>query len=45
MYMSIKEIIDAANERQKPIYELAIEQEMEQTKATYEEIWKAWKRI
>lgn len=39
MYMSIKEIIDAANERQKPIYELAIEQEIEVTKASYEEVW------
>jgi L-serine dehydratase len=37
--MSIKEIIDAANRRQKPIYELAIEQEIEQTKASYEEVW------
>ncbi len=40
MYMSIKEIVDAANEKQKPIYELAIEQEMEQTKASYEEVWR-----
>jgi L-serine dehydratase len=39
MYMSIKEIVDAANKRQKPIYELAIEQEIKQTKASYEEIW------
>ena len=39
MYMSIKEIVDAANKRQKPIYELAIEQEIEQTKASYEEVW------
>lgn len=39
MYMTIKEIVDAANERQKPIYELAIEQEIEQTKASYEEVW------
>lgn len=39
MYMSIKEIVDAANSRQKPIYELAIEQEIEQTKVSYEEIW------
>jgi len=38
--MSIKEIVDAANEKQKPIYELAIEQEMEQTKASYEEVWR-----
>ena len=38
MYMSIKEIVDAANKSQKPIYELAIEQEMEQTKSTYEEV-------
>ncbi|WP_342429187.1 L-serine ammonia-lyase, iron-sulfur-dependent, subunit alpha [Neobacillus sp. FSL H8-0543] len=39
MYMSIQEIVDAANNRQKPIYQLAIEQEMEITKASYEEIW------
>ncbi|WCF09810.1 L-serine ammonia-lyase, iron-sulfur-dependent, subunit alpha [Paenibacillus thiaminolyticus] len=39
MYMTIKEIIDAANQRQKPIYELAIEQEIEQTKTSYEEVW------
>ncbi len=39
MYMSIKEIVDAANETQKPIYQLAIEQEMEITRASYEEIW------
>ena len=39
MYMTIKEIVDAANKRQKPIYELAIEQEIEQTKASYEEVW------
>ncbi|MDF2855899.1 MAG: sdaAA [Neobacillus sp.] len=39
MYMSIKEIVDAANKTQKPIYQLAIEQEMEITKASYEEIW------
>lgn len=39
MYMTIKEIVDTANERQKPIYELAIEQEIEQTKASYEEVW------
>ncbi|EHS55042.1 L-serine ammonia-lyase, iron-sulfur-dependent, subunit alpha [Paenibacillus sp. Aloe-11] len=38
MYMTIKEIVDAANKRQKPIYELAIEQEIEQTKKSYEEI-------
>lgn len=39
MYMTIKEIVDAANKRQKPIYELAIEQEIEQTKTSYEEVW------
>lgn len=39
MYMSIKEIVDAANTRQVPMYELAIEQEMEQTKTSYEEVW------
>jgi L-serine dehydratase len=44
MYMSIKEIIDAANKRQKPIYELAIEQEIEQTKTSYEEIWSKMER-
>jgi L-serine dehydratase len=37
--MSIKEIVDSANKTQKPIYQLAIEQEMEITKASYEEIW------
>jgi L-serine dehydratase len=40
MYMTIKEIIDAANKRQKPIYELAIEQEIKQTKSSYEEVWR-----
>lgn len=40
MYMTIKEIIDAANERQKPIYELAIEQEIKMTKSSYEEVWR-----
>lgn len=39
MYTSIQEIVEAANKAQKPIYQLAIEQEMEQTKASYEEIW------
>lgn len=39
MYMSIKEIVDAANERQLPIYELAIEQEMEVTRMSYDEVW------
>lgn len=39
MYTSIKEIVEAAKTRQKRIYELAIEQEMEMTKATYDEIW------
>ncbi|PFQ82397.1 serine dehydratase, partial [Bacillus cereus] len=39
MYMAIKEIVDAANKRQKPIYKLAIEQEIEQTKISYEEVW------
>jgi L-serine dehydratase len=39
MYTSIKEIVEAANTRNKKIYELAIEQEMEVTKASYEEIW------
>lgn len=39
MYMSIKEIVDAANERKMRIFELAIEQEIKQTKATYEEVW------
>ncbi|NWN97217.1 MAG: L-serine ammonia-lyase, iron-sulfur-dependent, subunit alpha [Bacillus sp. (in: Bacteria)] len=40
MYMSIKEIVDAANERQVPIYELAIKQEMEVTRSTFDEAWK-----
>lgn len=39
MYMSIKEIVNAAIERRKPIYELAIEQEIEVTKSTYDEVW------
>lgn len=39
MYMSIEEIVNAANDNQKPIYELAISQEMEQTKCSYEEVW------
>ena len=39
MYMAIKEIVDAANKSQKTIYELAIEQEIEQTKTSYEEVW------
>lgn len=38
--MSIKEIVDAANERQVPIYELAIKQEMEVTRSTFDESWK-----
>lgn len=38
--MSIKEIVDAANERQVPIYKLAIEQEMEVTRATFDEVWR-----
>lgn len=29
MYMSIAELIDAANKTKKPIYELVIEQEMD----------------
>ncbi|MFB6732711.1 L-serine ammonia-lyase, iron-sulfur-dependent, subunit alpha, partial [Bacillus mobilis] len=39
MYMAIKEIVDVANKSQKTIYELAIEQEIEQTKTSYEEVW------
>jgi L-serine dehydratase len=39
MYMSIKEIVDAANERQVPIYTLAIEQEMEVMRSTFDEAW------
>ncbi|MCI1946480.1 L-serine ammonia-lyase, iron-sulfur-dependent, subunit alpha [Clostridium luticellarii] len=39
MYESIKEIVDTANEKQVPIYELAIKQEMEITKSTFNEIW------
>lgn len=45
MYMTIKEIVDAANKRQKPIYELAIEQEIEQTKTSYEEVWSKMEKI
>lgn len=37
--MSIKEIVEAANEKQVPIYELAIKQEMEVTKSTFDEVW------
>jgi len=37
--MTIKEIVDTANKRKMPIYELAIEQEIEQTKTSYEEVW------
>lgn len=44
MYMAIKEIVDAANKSQKPIYELAIEQEIEQTKTSYEEVWSKMER-
>ena len=44
MYMAIKEIVDAANKRQKPIYKLAIEQEIEQTKTSYEEVWSKMER-
>lgn len=44
MYMAIKEIVDAANKRQKPIYKLAIEQEIEQTKISYEEVWSKMER-
>ncbi|MDR5044961.1 L-serine ammonia-lyase, iron-sulfur-dependent, subunit alpha, partial [Bacillus thuringiensis] len=44
MYMSIKEIVDAANKSQKPIYELAIEQEIKQTKTSYEEVWSKMER-
>nr|WP_295972504.1 L-serine ammonia-lyase, iron-sulfur-dependent, subunit alpha [uncultured Bacillus sp.] len=40
MYMTIKEIVDAASNQQKPIYQLAIEQEVEQTKTSYEEVWR-----
>lgn len=39
MYTSIKEIVETANKRQMPIYALMIEKEMEQTKASYDEIW------
>ncbi|MEH7108484.1 MULTISPECIES: L-serine ammonia-lyase, iron-sulfur-dependent, subunit alpha [Bacillaceae] len=39
MYTSIKEIVEAANKRQMPLYALMIEQEMEITKASYEEVW------
>lgn len=39
MYMSIKEIVNAANERQVPIYTLAIEQEMEVMRSTFDEAW------
>lgn len=34
MYMTIKEIVDTANKSQKPIYELAMEQEIKQTKTS-----------
>ncbi|MFE4764034.1 L-serine ammonia-lyase, iron-sulfur-dependent, subunit alpha [Bacillus mycoides] len=44
MYMTIKEIVDAANKSQNPIYELAIAQEIEQTKTSYEEVWSKMER-
>ncbi|MHA2895562.1 L-serine ammonia-lyase, iron-sulfur-dependent, subunit alpha [Bacillus cereus] len=44
MYMAIKEIVDAANKSQKQIYELAIEQEIKQTKTSYEEVWSKMER-
>ncbi len=44
MYMAIKEIVDAANKSQKQIYELAIEQEIKQTKISYEEVWSKMER-
>lgn len=39
MYTSIKQIIETANEKQLPLYELMIQQEMEMTKKTRQEIW------
>ncbi|MGR5994437.1 L-serine ammonia-lyase, iron-sulfur-dependent, subunit alpha [Bacillus cereus] len=44
MYMAIKEIVDATNKSQKQIYELAIEQEIKQTKTSYEEVWSKMER-
>ncbi|TKJ04869.1 L-serine ammonia-lyase, iron-sulfur-dependent, subunit alpha, partial [Bacillus cereus] len=44
MHMAIKEIVDAANKSQKQIYELAIEQEIKQTKTSYEEVWSKMER-
>ena len=44
MYMSIKEIIAAAEEKQLPISELMISQEMEQTQLPRQEIWERMKK-
>ena len=39
MYMSVAELVTAAKETKKPIYELMIEQEMETSQTSREEIW------
>ncbi|AEH46692.1 L-serine ammonia-lyase, iron-sulfur-dependent, subunit alpha [Parageobacillus thermoglucosidasius] len=44
MYMSIKEIVNTANERQISISELAIEHEMKQNQASREEIFEKMKK-
>lgn len=44
MYMSIAELIDAANKTKKPIYELVIEQEMDTSHNSREDIWNAMGR-
>ncbi|GEO69727.1 L-serine ammonia-lyase, iron-sulfur-dependent, subunit alpha [Levilactobacillus acidifarinae] len=44
MYMSVAELVDAAKKTKKPIYELVIEQEMDTSHNTREEIWDAMGR-
>ena len=39
MYMSVAELVTAAKKTKKPIYELMIEQEMETSQTSREEIW------
>ncbi len=52
MYMSVAELVTAAKETKKPIYELMIEQEMETSQTSREEIWhtmgrnlESWKQL
>ena len=39
MYMSVAELVTAAQETKKPVYELMIEQEMATSQVSREEIW------